>query len=43
MLLADLPGDLPLLLMASADVPFCELDLVSGRFRDDASTSGASS
>ena len=30
MLLADLPCDLPLLLMASADVPFGELDSVSG-------------
>ena len=28
MLLADLPGDLPLLLMASADVPFDQLDEV---------------
>jgi len=28
MLLADLPGDLPLLLLASADVPFDQLDEV---------------
>ena len=34
MLLADLPGDLPLLLMASADVPFGELDSVRGPCRN---------